>query len=152
VEAGCLERWKTERGHRQSKEHEMNAFQATPVSMATDVMPPGAEAHLERGRDLARRAVDELIEEIWRRASRHQLDRGVRLSFPFFDDRRLSIRWRDFTVIPRGRILFVPAFVVVAAEREIERVGKDRQLTESTRDHLVGLLERLRQAFVRTER
>ena len=125
----------------------MNAFQATPVSIAMTDMPSGAEAHLERGRDLARRAVDELIEEMWLRASRHQLDRGVRLSFPFFDDRRVGLRWRDFTVIPRGRILFVPAFVVIAAEREIERVRLDRQLSDSTREHLVVLLERLCQAF-----
>jgi hypothetical protein len=127
----------------------MNAFQAPPVSMAVDAMPSGAEPHLERGRDLACRAVDEMIEEIWRRASRHQLDRGVRLSLPYYDDRRRSLRWRDFTVIPRGRILFVPAFVVLAAEREIEKVRKDHQFTDSTRCHLVGLLEKLRQAFAR---
>jgi hypothetical protein len=102
-----------------------------------------------RGRDLAQGAADELIGELWRRAAAHQLDRGVRLSFPYYDDRQLSLRWRDFTVIPRGRILFVPAFVVVAAEREIERVQKDRQYTDSTRRHLLELLEKLRQAFVR---
>jgi len=126
----------------------MNAFQVTPVSMAMKDMPSGPEAHLERGRDLACRAVDELIEEIWRRASRHQLDRGVRLSFPFFDDRQLSLRWRDFTVIPRGRILFVPAFVVLAAEREIGRVKEDPQFTETTRQHLLDGLDRLRKAFL----
>jgi hypothetical protein len=107
------------------------------------------EDTVSRGKDLAESAVDELIQELFRRAAAHQLDRGVRLSFPYYDDRRLSLRWRDFTVIPRGRILFVPAFVVVAAEREIERVRKDRQLTDSTRRHLVGLLERLRRAFAR---
>jgi hypothetical protein len=106
---------------------------------------------IARGQDLARSAVDELIEELWRRAGDHQLDRGVRLSFPFYDDRRLSLRWRDFTVIPRGRILFVPAFVVLAVEREIERVRKDPQFTNSTRCHLIGLLDRLRQAFARPE-
>jgi hypothetical protein len=115
-----------------------------------DVSADAGEA-IARGQDLARSAVDELIEELWRRAGDRQLDRGVRLSFPFYDDRRLSLRWRDFTVIPRGRILFVPAFVVLAAEREIERVRKDHQFTDSTRCHLVGLLERLRQAFARPE-
>jgi hypothetical protein len=104
---------------------------------------------IARGQDLARSAVDELIEELRRRAGNHQLDRGVRLSFPYYDDRRLSLRWREFTVVPRGRIMFVPAFVVVAAEREIERVRKDHQFTDSTRCHLVGLLENLRQAFAR---
>ncbi len=105
-----------------------------------------------RGRTLAQDAVDELIEELWRRAANHQLDRGVRLSLPYYDDRQLSMRWRDFTVIPRGRILFVPAFVVIAAERELERVGKDRQFTDSTRRHLLGLLEKLRLAFCQSAR
>jgi hypothetical protein len=101
-----------------------------------------------RGRDLAHRAVDELIDEIWRRAAAHHLDRGLRLSLPYFDDRQMSLRWRDFTVIPRGRILFVPAFVVLAAEQEIARVGRDPRYTDSTREHLVGLLLRLREAFL----
>jgi hypothetical protein len=43
--------------------------------------------------------------------------------------------------------LFVPAFVVIAVEREIERVRKDSQYSEPTRLHLVDLLERLRTAF-----
>jgi hypothetical protein len=102
---------------------------------------------VRRGQRLAEQAVDELIEGMARRAAGHQLDRGVRLSFPYFDDRRLGLRWRDFTVIPRARILFVPAFVVLAAEREIERVRADSQYSEPTRRHLLGLLERLRQAF-----
>jgi hypothetical protein len=109
------------------------------------------EDTVTRGRDLAQAAVDELIEELWRRASHHQLDRGVRLSLPYYDDRQLSLRWRDFTVIPRGRILFVPAFVVIASEREIDRVKADRQYTETTRRHLVELLGILRQAFARSE-
>jgi hypothetical protein len=109
------------------------------------------EDSIARGQDLALRAVNELIEELWRRAAMHQLDRGVRLSFPFYDDRRRSLRWRDFTVIPPGRIMFVPAFVVVAAEREIDRVRADRQYTETTRLHLVEGLGTLRQAFLRSE-
>jgi len=125
----------------------MNPLQAASVALGTMERAPASDAPVERGRDLARRAVDELIEEMGRRAARHQLDRGVRLSFPYYDDQRLSLRWRDFTVIPRGRILFVPAFVVLAAVREIERVRQDRQFSDSTREHLVDLLERLRQAF-----
>jgi hypothetical protein len=47
--------------------------------------------------------------------------------------------------------MFVPAFVVIAAEREISRVQADRQYTETTRRHLVEVLGILRQAFVRPE-
>jgi len=117
-----------------------------PLSLSTE------EDIVARGHDLAQAAVDELIDELWRRARSHLLDRGIRLSLPYYDDRQLSLRWRDFTVIPRGRILFVPAFVVVAAEREIERVRKDRQFTDSTRRHLIGLLEKLRLAFAQPAR
>ena len=125
----------------------MNAIQTGVNTLDALEVGREANAHVERGRELASRAVDEIIEEMWRRSARHQLDRGVRLSFPYYDDHRLSLRWRDFTVIPRGRILFVPAFVVIAAEREIERVRLDRQFNESTREHLAALLDRLRQAF-----
>jgi len=129
----------------------MDSMQTTHATLRIPVESSTVEDTVSRGKDLAKSAVEELIREMRRRAADHQLDRGVRLSFPYYDDRRMSLRWRDFTVIPRGRILFVPAFVVIAAEREIERVRKDRQFTDSTRDHLVGLLERLRQAFARPE-
>lgn len=102
-----------------------------------------------RGQAVARMATEEMIEELRRRAAAHQLDRGLRLSVAYFDDRRLALRWRTFTVIPRGRILFVPAFVVVAVEREIDRVRADRQYTSTTRDHLIALLNELMRAFGR---
>ena len=129
----------------------MDSMQTTHATYPNPCRVSDRGGHGLPGKDLAESAVDELIQELCRRAAAHQLDRGVRLSFPYYDDRRLSLRWRDFTVIPRGRILFVPAFVVVAAEREIERVRKDRQFTDSTRHHLVGLLERLRRAFARPD-
>jgi hypothetical protein len=127
----------------------MESMQAVVAQVMAPEAALAVDDRLARGRALASRAVDELIDELQRRAARHSLDRGVRLSFPFFDDRRLSLRWRDFTVVPRGRILFVPAFVVLAAEREIERVGQDRQYSETTRQHLIGLLTHLREAFFR---
>ncbi len=129
----------------------MEPIQTTETALRLPVASSTMEDSIARGQDLALRAVDELIEELWRRAASHQLDRGVRLSFPFYDDRRQSLRWRDFTVIPPGRIMFVPAFVVIAAEREIDRVRADRQYTEITRQHLVEVLGILRQAFVRSE-
>lgn len=125
----------------------MNSVDTAYLPLRSGAAHLAEEDAVRRGQRLAEQAVEELIEEMARRAAGHQLDRGVRLSFPFFDDRRLSLRWRDFTVIPRGRILFVRAFVVIAAEREIERVRADHQYSESTRGHLVGLLEMLRLAF-----
>ena len=125
----------------------MNSVDTALLTVRSSDSRIGEQESVSRGRRLAEQAVEELVDEMARRAAAHQLDRGVRLSFPYFDDRRLSLRWRDFTVIPRGRILFVPVFVVIAAEREIERVRQDRQYTESTRLHLAELLERLRAAF-----
>jgi hypothetical protein len=130
----------------------MDQTQMKETTMRWPLALTTGEDLVARGFDLAQAAVDELIDELWRRAVNHQLDRGVRLSLPYYDDRQLSLRWRDFTVIPRGRILFVPAFVVVAAEREIQRVRKDRQFTDSTRQHLIGLLEKLRLAFAQPAR
>jgi hypothetical protein len=118
-----------------------------PSASAATTLAVDEERERARGRELASQAVDELIAELWRRAAGHQLDRGLRLSLPYYDGRRLSLCWRDFTVIPRGRIFFVPAFVVIAAGREIERVRCEARLDEETRAHLVSLLERLQSAF-----
>ncbi len=100
-----------------------------------------------RGRALARLAAEELIDEIKLRAARHLLDRGLRVSVPYFDDRRLALRYWEFTVIPQGRILFVPAFVVLAAEREIARVRAATEFNPTTREHLLDGLHRLARAF-----
>ncbi len=122
-------------------------FSGETASIAARSPARTQEETVARGRELAGLAVEEMIDEIRRRAASHQLDRGLRLSLPYFDDRRLSLRRRDFTVIPAGRILFVPAFVVIAVEREMERVNGDRQFTDTTRRHLLALLDRVRRAF-----
>jgi len=104
---------------------------------------------IRRGRSLANLAVDEMVAEIQLRASRHLLDRGLRISVPYFDDRRLSLRYWAFTVIPKGRILFVPAFVVLAIDREVERARSSREFTPSTRAHLLEMLLKVGDAFRR---
>jgi hypothetical protein len=113
---------------------------------------PGSTAEddlIRRGRSLAHLAVDEMVAEIQLRASRHLLDRGLRISVPYFDDRRLSLRYWAFTVIPKGRILFVPAFVVLAIDREVERARSSREFTPSTRAHLLEMLLKVGDAFRR---
>jgi hypothetical protein len=122
-------------------------FGSGQTAAVAGVADSAMQAAIARGRELARLAVDEMVEEIQRRAADHQLDRGLRLSLPYFDDRRLTLRRRDFTVIPRGRVLFVPAFVVIAIDRETGRVADDRQYTPTTRRHVLDLLERMRLAF-----
>jgi hypothetical protein len=123
-----------------------------PKTGASQDTAPFSESTAEddltrRGRALAHQAVEEMIAEIQLRASRHLLDRGLRISLPYFDDRRLSLRYWAFTVTPKGRIMFVPSFVVLAVEREIERVTVARELTPTTRTHLLDGLRGLGNAF-----
>ncbi len=72
---------------------------------------------------------------------------GLRLSLPYFDDQDLRVDISSFEVIPSGRIMFVPAFVVRAVQQEEVKVSQDTRYNPSTRRHLLGLLDLLEQAF-----
>jgi hypothetical protein len=88
-----------------------------------------------------------IVGKIWRRARSRTLDRGLSLSLPYFDDGAMEMRQLEMEVTPRGRIMFVPAFVVVAARREIERIASEASMTEGTRRHLIELLGILEHEF-----
>jgi hypothetical protein len=102
---------------------------------------------VNQGRALARYETRDIIRTIRRRAEASDLNRGLSLSLPYFDDQDLEMRARDFEVIPTGRIMFVPAFVVRAAREESAKVAQDTRLDPATRRHLVEELELLDQAF-----
>lgn len=105
---------------------------------------------VNQGRALARFETREIIRTIKRRAEASDLNRGLSLSLPYFDDQDLEMRARDFEVIPTGRIMFVPAFVVRAAREEAAKMAQDTRLDPSTRRHLVdelGMLERAFEAY-----
>ncbi len=102
---------------------------------------------INQGRTLARYQTREIIDTIKARAARHDLNRGLSLSVPYFDDQTLAIELNDFEVIPAGRIMFVPAFVVRAAREEQAKVAEDTRLSPSTRRHLLHELQMLEQAF-----
>jgi hypothetical protein len=76
------------------------------------------------------------------------LNRGLSLSLPYFDDQVLAMKMRDFEVIPAGRIMFVPAFVVRAARLEQAKAGQDTRLSVSTRKHLLIELKMLEEVFI----
>lgn len=103
---------------------------------------------VNQGRALARYETREIIRTIQRRAEAQDLNRGLSLSLPYFDDQDLELRTRDFEVIPAGRIMFVPAFVVRAAREESAKVAQDTRLDPSTRRHIVEELALLEQAFL----
>jgi hypothetical protein len=102
---------------------------------------------IHQGRALARYWTNEIIGKIQRKAAAGDLNRGLSLSLPYLDDQMLEMRMFDFEVIPAGRTLFVPAFVVLAARREQARVAQDMRQSHSTRMHLLSELKALERAF-----
>jgi hypothetical protein len=104
---------------------------------------------VNQGRALARYLTDEIIRTIKRRAKANDLNRGLSLSLPFFDDQALEVKSHDFEVIPAGRIMFVPAFVVRAVRAEEAKVAQDTRLSPSTRKYLLQELSTLEDAFER---
>jgi len=104
---------------------------------------------LNQGRALARYKVDEIIRTIQRRAHSHDLDRGLSLSLPYFNDQTLGMEELNFDVIPAGRVMFVPAFVVLAVRAQGAKVAQDTRLSQSTRRRLLAELGILEQIFLR---
>ena len=102
---------------------------------------------VNQGRALARYETREIIRTIKSRAERDDLNRGLSLSLPYFDDQTLDMKLRDFEIIPAGRIMFVPAFVVRAARDESVKVAQDTRLDPATRRHLMDELDLLGRAF-----
>jgi hypothetical protein len=102
---------------------------------------------VNQGRLLAGYQTKEIIARIKERAESGNLNRGLSLSLPYFDDQVLRIDITKFEVIPAGRIMFVPAFVVRAVRQEEMKVSQDTRLNPSTRKHLLHLLELFEKAF-----
>ena len=102
---------------------------------------------IHQGRALARFQTNDIIGRLGRKAAAHEMDRGLSLSLPYFDDQLLEMRQFDFEVIHAGRMLFVPAFVVLAARREQDHVAENKHLSYPTRMHLLSELYALEHAF-----
>jgi len=102
---------------------------------------------INQGRALARFQTHEIVETIKRRAAANDLNRGLSLSLPYFDDQTLTMKVHNFDIIPAGRIMFVPAFVVLAVRKELAKVQQDTRLDRSTRKHLLIELQMLADAF-----
>lgn len=102
---------------------------------------------INQGRALARFKTMDIITTIQARAKLGTLNRGLSLSLPYFDDQELSLALTTFEVIPAGRIMFVPAFVVRAAREEAAKRVQDTRFNPSTRKHLMAQLQMLEDAF-----
>jgi hypothetical protein len=102
---------------------------------------------VNQGRALARFMTADIIRTVKTRAEAQSLNRGLSLRLPYFDDQALKLETHDFVVIPAGRIMFVPAFVVRAAREEQAKVAQDTRFSVSTRKHLLAELRMLEDAF-----
>ncbi|MBI4730921.1 MAG: hypothetical protein HY781_02110 [Chloroflexi bacterium] len=102
---------------------------------------------VNQGRALAVHTTKNIIATIKQRAADQSLNRGLGLRLPYFDDQDLHIKHHDFVVIPAGRIMFIPAFVVRAAQEEKAKAAQDTRLNLSTRKHLLHELTMLEEAF-----
>lgn len=102
---------------------------------------------VNQGRALARYETGQIIATVRRRAAANSLNRGLSLSLPYFDDQALEMKTYGFEVIPAGRIMFVPAFVVRACRQAEVKVAQDTRLSASTRRHVLSLLKMLDDAF-----
>ncbi len=103
---------------------------------------------INQGRALARYKTGEIIRVIKERAEKGSLNRGLSITMPYFDDQNLVMAELSFDVIPRGRIMFVPEFVVRVARDEQAKVTQDTRLNSSTRKHLLEQLKSLETAFI----
>ena len=103
---------------------------------------------VNQGRALGRYEVQEMIKRMKRRADEGSLNRGLSLSLSYFDDQTLTMNLYDMEVIPPGRVMFIPAFVVLAVRREYDKIIQDTRLNSSTRKHLLSLLAMLEKAFL----
>jgi hypothetical protein len=103
---------------------------------------------VNQGRAIARFETRTIIKTIQKRASANDLNRGLSISLPYFDDQTLEMKIHQFDVIPAGRIMFLPGFVVLAARREQAKVAQDTRLDRATRKHLLLELQMLEVAFL----
>jgi len=104
---------------------------------------------VNQARALARHQTRDIIATIKQRSANNDLNRGLSLSLPYFDDNALAMHTLGFVVIPGGRVLFAPAFVVRAVRLEAVKVAQDTRLSPSTRKHLLIQLSLLEKAFDR---
>ncbi len=102
---------------------------------------------VNQGRALARYQTEEIVRTIEGMAANRRLNRGLSLVLPFFDDQDLRVKEYRFEVIPPGRVMFVPAFIVIACQREQVLVSQNTRLGLSTRRHLLAELYIIERAF-----
>ncbi len=104
---------------------------------------------VNQGRLLARYQLQEIIQKIRKRVAANTLNRGFSLNLPYFNDQTLKLELSAIEIIPKGRIMFVPAFVVLAVRAHGAKVAQDVNLSLSSRKYLLAELGALEKEFMR---
>ena len=100
-----------------------------------------------QGQTLAYEQTFDLILTIKKMAAEHELDRGLSIYLPYFDDQVMGMKTYHLEVIPYGRVMFVPAFVVLAARKEQMIITNNTHLSPMTKNQLMVGLKLIMQAF-----
>ncbi|GAB4475635.1 MAG: hypothetical protein Kow0088_12650 [Anaerolineales bacterium] len=102
---------------------------------------------ISRGRSYAQQLSLKMIQTLRQRAERNDLNRGVSVSVPYFDDQKLDLCFYQLQIIPPGRIPFEETYVVQAAQQAKQKVTHDQSLNTETRQHLYEQLDLLEKSF-----
>ena len=103
---------------------------------------------VNQGRALAYYEVDQICITIKHRFESHNLDRGFSLRLPYFNDQTLALELYDFDVVPSGRLMFVPAFLVLAVRNQGAKIIQEPCFNRTTRLNLVRELYTIERAFL----
>ncbi|MFZ2098451.1 MAG: hypothetical protein WAV05_17605 [Anaerolineales bacterium] len=104
---------------------------------------------INQGRCLARYQLQDIINTIKRRSMIHDLDRGLSISLPYFNDQTLMMEVYNFEVIPVGRVMFIPAFLVLAVRMQALKITQATHLSRFTRRQILIELSILERTFLR---
>jgi len=116
--------------------------------MFTSRSATGGWVRRNQGRALALYKTELIINTLLERTCNGELNRGLSISLPCYDDQELRTEAAMLEVIPAGRIMFKPVFMVRAARLEHAKDSQETRLSPSTRKHLLQELDRIAAAFI----
>jgi hypothetical protein len=93
-----------------------------------------------QGKWLSAFLLNELVADFDRLLKENSLNRGISFSLPYFDDRTLDVCYYNFSAIPAGRVMYTPAFVLLAIQKEGVRLFHNSQLSPNSRENLLQTL------------
>ncbi len=102
---------------------------------------------IDQGRALANYQTQKIIQDIQMSWKTGEMTRGLTIFLPYLDERQSNMEEYKIVVIPAGRILFRPEFIVGACRVTERQVRSDSNLSQATRWQLLSQLDTIIQAF-----